>query len=159
MPRGDKDGSIRETDSGFIVRKRYTDLHGASREKKRIVDTRAKAVQVRREIEDEIAAEFAGVDASQQDSFIELLGYCHINRNVNSEQPAHHLAATLLNLESALERLKELLPELDGINMKDFCNPDRFGPEAFARSLMDRLYAGLLRVKTEQQEYASQLEQ
>ncbi|HEY3581272.1 MAG TPA: hypothetical protein VGK82_12035 [Pyrinomonadaceae bacterium] len=72
MPRGDKDGSIRETDSGFIVRKRYTDLHGASREKKRIVDTRAKADRVRREIEDEIAGELAGVDASQQEIVSEV---------------------------------------------------------------------------------------
>src|ERR1041385_332727 len=104
MPRGDKDGSVRETDSGFIVRKRYTDLHGASREKKRIVDTRANADRVRREIEDEIAGELAGVDVSHQEAFIELLQCCHINRNANSE-PAHHLAATLLNLESGLERL------------------------------------------------------
>jgi len=158
MPRGDKDGSIRETNSGFIVRKRYTDLHGASREKKRIVDTRAKAVQVQREIEDEIAAELAGVDASQQDSFIELLACCHINRSANSD-PAHHLAATLLNLESGLERLKELLPELDGIDIKDFCNPDRFRPAAFARSLMNRLHTGLQRVSDEQQQCSSELEQ
>ena len=158
MPRGDKDGSIRETDSGFIVRKRYTDLHGASRENKRIVDTRAEAVRVRRELEAEIAGELAGVDVSQQESFIELLACCCSNRNANSE-PAHHLAATLLNLESGLERIKELLPELDGIDLKDFCNPDKFKAAAFARSLMNRLHVGLLRMKTERQEYSSPLEQ
>jgi hypothetical protein len=150
MPRGSNDGSIIKTASGFSVRKRYTDHHGKPREKKRVANTRSEAVQIRRELENEIAAELTGVETSQQRAFAELASSCY-RRDANIE-PAHQLAATLLNLESGLERIKEFLPELDGIDMKDFCNPDRFKPATFARSLMNRLHTGLLRMKTEQQE-------
>lgn len=145
MPRGDKEGSIRQTESGFIVRKRYTDLYGTSREKKRIVDTRSEAERVLRKIGDEVAAELMGIEASQRHAFAELVSCCY-SRDANTE-PAHHLAATLLNLESGLECIKKLLPELEGIGLKDFCNQDRFKPARFARSLMNRLNAGLMRVK------------
>ena len=36
--------------------------------------------------------------------------------------------------------------------MKDFCNPDRVKPAAFASAIMDRLHTGLLRLKSERQE-------
>jgi hypothetical protein len=149
MPRGDKDGSIKKAESGFIVRKRYTDLHGVSREKKRVATTRSEAAQIRRELADEIAAELAGVDGSQRRAFEQLVSSCY--RRDSNSRPADLLAATLLNLESGLEATKELLPELDGIDMKDFCNPAKFQPALFARSLMNQLRIGLLRVTAERQ--------
>lgn len=67
MSRGSRDGSIiRKPGAGgnqsgcIILRKRYTDSNGRSREKKRIAHSNTEALRLRRGIEREIEAELAG---------------------------------------------------------------------------------------------------
>ena len=158
MPRGSTDGSIVKKGARFVVRKRYTDQNGLAHSKTRSASTRAKAEQVLQELEGEIAAARVGVDPSELRRFDQLVcGYLNrFNREVKIE-PEHHLAATLLKLENGLRRLCEILPELERLQLDDFCNAVSFRPSAFGTALIERIETGLRRMTSEQQVVAAKL--
>jgi len=87
MPRGSKDGSIKyvpaDRDAGtvecWIVRKRYTDMKGRPREKKRTAYSLTEAQRLVHKIENEIEEELAGVRVAAQPArkrrFADLVTY------------------------------------------------------------------------------------
>src|SRR4051812_31051870 len=96
MPRGKKDGSIRKIPQTVIVkgkpkevfiyevRKRYT-IDGREREKKRRSESYTEILELKKEIEDEIARELAGDGPSADRKFSELLTYFKDNYAVPAE--------------------------------------------------------------------------
>ena len=149
MPRGTRDGSIIRkpavgaNQSGcIIVRKRYTDSKGRSREKKRIAHTQAEALRLRRDIEREIEAELAGIRPSQAQAFNDLVDSCRSDEG----NPVHFVAAMLLRLEDALKRNEKLLPEYSSVDVRFFCNMQRFKPTEYTAAVLRRFEDGLKRL-------------
>ena len=137
MPRGSRDGSVirkkaqvdpngRTLQSvGIIVRKRFTDLKGRRREKKRCASSPAEARRLKREIEREIEAELGGIiKASQATAFSDLVRYC----NAADFDPSEELAAFLLALQTKMLRYEHVAPELRDIRLVDYCNAQSFKP-------------------------------
>jgi len=151
MPRGSNDGSIiRKPAVGgrqsgcIILRKRYTDAKGRSREKKRIAHTDAEALRMRRDIQHEIEAELAGISSSQSQEFDNLVESCRTDEG----NPVHFVAAMLLKLEDALRRNTHLLPEFQNVNvdLRFFCNMQHFNPTAYTAAVLDLFEQGLKRL-------------
>lgn len=151
MARGSRDGSIirkpavEHNQSGCIIlRKRYTDSRGRSREKKRIAHTDAEALRLRRDIQCEIEAELAGISPSQSQAFNNLVESCEYDEG----RPSHFVAGMLLILEDALQRNEHLLPEFKNINfdLRFFCNTQRFKPTAYTAAVLDLFEQGLRRL-------------
>lgn len=122
MPRGTNDGSIirqkRDPVTGLmvdlpriIVRRRYTDLKGRPREKKRYAQTPSKAAQLMRKLDKEIEAELSGIIQERQSrSFNELVTYC----KERYLKPAEYAEETKISgLRSWATSLKYLLPPLE----------------------------------------------
>jgi hypothetical protein len=103
MPRGKKGGSIskrvdRDKDGKIVrtfyeVRQRYTDLEGRQRDKKRRTDTQADALEVARQIKNEIAAELAS----------------GMPKAPNIKRPGLSLAARIQHLQDAFDGIIEAL--------------------------------------------------
>ncbi len=151
MPRGSRDGSVIrrkvQIDSngrtlqsaGIVVRKRYTDLKGRRREKKRCASTPAEARRLKREIECEIDAELAGmIKLSQAPTFTEMLGYCH----AGDFNPAEELVAILLAIEAGARRAEQALPQLNSVRLVDYCNALAFKPAKYFTAIVDAIEAG-----------------
>ena len=155
MPRGSTDGSIIRkravagNQPGYIIlRKRYTDSKGRRREKKRIAHTDAEALRLRRDIEREIKAERGGISPLQMRAFNDLVEFCLADEG----QPEHFVAAMLLKLEDALYRNEQLLPEFSGfaglarIDLRFFCNAQRFKPAEYTAEILRLFEEGLKRL-------------
>lgn len=152
MPRGSRDGSVIQKKSpvdssgralpsaGVIVRKRYTDLKGRRREKKRTGSSVSEARRLMREIEHEIEAELAGtINPSQASPFTKLLGYCL----AGDFTPAEELVAMLLQIEAGVRAAERALPPLSAVRLADYCNPLVFKPAKYFNAIVDALEAGL----------------
>lgn len=124
----------------IVVRKRYTDLKGQKREKKRHASTPAEARNIKREIEREIEAELAGmIKLSQAATFTEMLGYCH----AGDFNPAEELVAVLLRLEAGVRVAEQYLPQLSRVRLVDYCNSLAFRPTKYFAALVDAFEAGI----------------
>ena len=96
------------------MRKRYTDLKGRRREKKRCASTPSEARRLKREIEREIQAELAGmIKLSQAPTFTEMLGYCH----AGDFKPEEDLVAVLLAVEAGVRAAEKALPQLNSVRL------------------------------------------
>ena len=148
MPRGSSDGSIiRKPAVGdksgcIIVRKRYSDSKGRSREKKRIAHTPAEVRRLRQDIEREIEAELAGIRPSQTQAFNDLVDSCRSDEG----QSVHFVATMLLALEDALKRNEQLLPEYSSVDLRFFCNMQHFKPAAYTAAVLRAFEEGLKRL-------------
>ncbi len=152
MPRGSRDGSVIQRKSpvdfngralqaaGVIVRKRYTDLKGRRREKKRCASTPSEARRLKREIDREIEAELAGmIKLSQASTFTEMLGYCH----AGDFNPAEELVAVLLAVEAGVRAAEPALPQLKSIRLVNYCNALAFKPTKYFAAIVDAFEAGI----------------
>ena len=145
MPRGSKDGSIirkkAQVDSngrtsqsaGIMVRKRFTDLKGRRREKKRCASSPSEARRLKREIEREIEAELGGIiKGSQAPAFSDLVRYC----NAADFDPSEELAAFLLALETEMLRYEHSAPQLRNIRLVEYCNSQSFKPSKYFAAIL-----------------------
>jgi hypothetical protein len=122
------------------VRKRYTDLKGRKREKKRFAATSAEARSIKRAIEREIEAELAGmIKLSQAPAFTEMLGYCH----AGDFTPAEELVAVLLAMEAGVRAAEQSLPRLSGVRLVNYCNALTFKPTKYFAAIVDAFEAGI----------------
>jgi integrase len=93
MPRGTKDGSIVRLDKNgrvtqsakdtvrFVIKKRYTDLQGRSREKKRIAYSATESLRQKRAIDREIENELAGVPKPNASRTVsDAIAWCNKHR-------------------------------------------------------------------------------
>jgi hypothetical protein len=152
MPRGSRNGSVIRMNAkvgtnggtlqtaGIIVRKRYTDLKGRRREKKRCASTLSEARRLRREIEREIDAELAGIiNLSQASTFTELVGYCQ----AGDFSPAEELVALLMALEAGVRAGEQALPQMSSVRLADYCNAQTFKPTKYFAAIVDAFEAGM----------------
>jgi len=122
MPRGTKDGSIVNVPAvideatgqvirraHMLVKKRYTDLKGRPREKKRIAYTETEAARRRREIDREIEQDFAGVERpNPRRSFSDLVAYYKLHEMKPAEYIGEMKIAGLRSFAKFQSRLKPL---------------------------------------------------
>jgi integrase len=111
MPRGFKDGSVRETQPGrWVVRRRYTNLKGEQKEKKRIAFSATEAVRLKRKIDRDIESELAGAapTVARARSFSDLVTFCRQREVAPAEYSGETKIAGMRSWKSAESYLKTL---------------------------------------------------